>query len=206
MSEKICFIVTGPNGGGKQTFVDNGLRAVLDGELHHLSIGEEMRKEQERGTKLGNILAEYTSKKLLAPNEYTFRVANNWFAERKSPSIVVLDGIPRRPDQIPIAIDFIKQHEMKGVVVMVNTPEEICFDRLMANKRDRADDGDEVKVRQALAQWREFTIPAFNELCRLAPELNIDVVRCDGTNMETDAKRYALSLAIFRGLPIVTGI
>lgn len=202
MTRKICFITTAPNGGGKQTFVDFGLKVVLDGTVHHLSTGHEMREEEKAGTELGKELAKYTSKRLFVPNSLVGQVSDKWFTKNHSPNITVLDGVPRRPDQNPIVIDFIKRHKMKGVIVDIQTPEQECFDRLMLNKRGRSDDGDETKVRLALEQWREFTVPAIAELCRIAPELDIDIVRCDGTHMERDAHRYAMGLATFYGLPI----
>lgn len=132
--------------------------------FYHQSCGDVFRTLNTKSD-LGRIFVEYSSKGLLVPDDVTIRM---WRENIKAQEILslykpdddllVLDGIPRNPNQAKIMDEYINVLE---VVHLICSDEEKMFERLRkrALKENRVDDAREEVIRRRWKVYMDETKP-----------------------------------------------
>jgi adenylate kinase len=131
-----------PPGGGKGT---QGVRLAGALGIDHVSSGDILRAEVERGTPLGREVSEHLAAGRLAPDDLVTRAV---CAALKGRDGYVLDGFPRTLGQTS-AVGF-------DAVVYLDVPEEELQRRMLA--RGRGDDTPDVIARR-LREYAADTRP-----------------------------------------------
>lgn len=116
----------GKPGSGKGTITK---RLEADGFLH-LSTGDLLRAERDRGTELGKEIGQLIDGGNFVPDEMIFNLVDNYIIENAGKNIV-FDGFPRNLAQAQKCIE-------KGIifekVVVLEVPDELIKDRIV-NRR-----------------------------------------------------------------------
>ena len=154
-------ILFGPPGGGK------GTQARFITErfgLPHVSTGEMLRTEADKGTALGNEVGPIMAAGDLVPDELVVRVIESRLAEPDAKLGVVLDGFPRTRPQAE-ALDAMLRRVGKQIdlVLYLDVPEPILVGRLLgrAAEEGRADDNLET-IQNRLDVYRRDTEPVLD--------------------------------------------
>jgi len=92
----VNLILMGPPGAGKGTQAD---RLESERRLAHLSAGDLLRSEVERGTELGLAAREIMARGELVPDELVYRIVERRLSEPDTEQGFVLDGFPRNRAQ-----------------------------------------------------------------------------------------------------------
>lgn len=187
------FIILGPQGSGK------GTQAILLAEkynLEHVDVGSALREISENDTLLGKRLNEIINvKKELVSNEIIGEVLEHKLADIPENKGIIIDGAPRRFEQIKIVEDALLKFGRKiDKVISINiSPEESikriskrfdcseCGARLIMGEdietakdpcpkckgkiEQRKDDTPE-GVRKRLSIFQEETVPVIEEYRR----------------------------------------
>ena len=152
MGMKVVFV--GPPGAGKGSQAEH---IVSKYNLLHLSTGDMLRAARDAKTPVGLKAEEYMSAGKLVPDEVIIAIIKERIAQPDSDRGFLFDGFPRTVVQ---AEELDKALAAQGtkldVVLELQVPEEILFDRLAS--RGRADDKPEV-IRQRLVSYHEQTAP-----------------------------------------------
>jgi adenylate kinase len=175
-------IIVGPPGSGK------GTRAKpISKELRipHLSTGDMLRDQVERGTDLGREVADYQERGVLAPDELVFRVLEARLAQEDCGEGYLLDGFPRNVKQAEY-FDRIATID-RGIQVVIDDEEAVgrmmgraeCVpcgkpynshsgpipevdgkcDDCSGDLKIRTDDTNENVVRNRMKEYHEMTAP-----------------------------------------------
>jgi adenylate kinase len=179
-------VILGPQGCGKGTQAEK-LKDKF--KLYHVEMGEALRRVAEEKSELGRKVNEVINvKKELVSNEMVSIVLHNELQRDIDKKDLILDGAPRRLDQIPIVEKVLEENNKKlDRVVHINIPETesviriskryhctVCGARLILGKdvqnptdpchecggdiQQRPDDTVE-GVRKRLNIFREETVP-----------------------------------------------
>ncbi len=128
----------------------------------HISAGDLLRAEVERGSDLGRQVAEYTSRGDLVPDELIFSIlAPVVVAAARDTGGYVLDGFPRTMPQALRAAQFGADVGLtSNAVIYLTAPEEELVGRLLdrAGRDGRPDDQLGV-IRHRLAVFAKETAP-----------------------------------------------
>jgi adenylate kinase len=128
----------------------------------HISSGDLLRAEVERGSDLGRQVAAYTERGDLVPDELIFRIlAPAVVAAARHTGGYVLDGFPRTMPQALRAAQFGADLALtSNAVIYLTAPEEQLVSRLLdrAQRDGRADDTLGV-IRHRLAVFARETAP-----------------------------------------------
>ena len=136
----------GPSGSGK------GTQAALLAErlgVPSISLGQMMREEKEAGTDLGNKLSSYTDQGKWVPSELLATIFEKRLAQADCQEGFVLDGTPRKKEDISLMDRLLKECGQKiDLVVHLDTARETTLARinqrlyqaLEQNKEVRADE------------------------------------------------------------------
>lgn len=125
--------------------------------FYHMSCGEVFRT-MDISSKIGKIFLEYSSKGLLVPDDVTVQMWHtNIHAQtilsiyKPNVDLLVLDGIPRNPNQ---AILMKKHIKVLKIIHLVCSDKEKMMERLRrrALKENRADDAKEEVI------WRRWEV------------------------------------------------
>jgi adenylate kinase len=181
-------ILFGPPGGGKGTQAHYITQRF---GLPHVSTGEMLRKEADKGTDLGNEVAPIMAEGELVPDDLIVRVIESRLAEPDATQGVLLDGFPRTVPQAQ-ALDAMLRRKGRAVdlVLCLDVPEPVLKERLLGRAREegRADDNLET-IENRLVVYRRDTAPVL-EHYRRSPETRIEVVDGDAS-VEEVAGRVA---------------
>ncbi len=154
-------LLFGPPGVGKGT--QGGILGTIPG-FFHLSVGDVFRSI-DIGSPEGQEVCRYSSAGKLAPDELTIRIwkkaLNAYVAlSRYKPreDLLVLDGIPRNPDQAELVKDHL---EIQRVVHLRCSDEEEMIHRIRrrAIRENRADDANEDVIRKRFEVYRQRSQP-----------------------------------------------
>jgi adenylate kinase len=152
-------IMLSPPGAGKGT---HGKWLTLHTGAAHISTGDLLRAEVERGSDLGRRVAAYTARGDLVPDDLIFSImAPAVIAAARNTGGYVLDGFPRT---MPQALRAAKLGAQLGLtadaVVYLTAPEEELVNRLLdrAGRDGRSDDKLAV-IRHRLAIFARETAP-----------------------------------------------
>jgi adenylate kinase len=126
MENKKKLVLFGPPGAGKGTF-SSQIQKILP-NIVHISTGDILRENVEKGTELGNKAQEYMKKGELVPSE----LINNMMKERLNREDVkehgfILDGFPRNLEQANAL------SEMKDIdlFLLLEVPRELIKKRIL---------------------------------------------------------------------------
>ncbi len=154
-------LLFGAPGAGK------GTQGKILGEVpgfYHLSCGEVFRT-LDMTTELGKTFMEYSSKGLLVPDDVTIRMwqlnmhARTVLSEYKpNVDLLVLDGIPRNPQQ---AIIMKKHIKVLKIIHLVCPDKDRMIERLQrrALKENRADDAQVEVIKRRWEVYERETYP-----------------------------------------------
>ena len=150
-------ILFGAPGCGKGT---QAARLKEKYNINHISTGEVIRDEINRGTELGKSMQDYIAAGKLAPDSIVIGMIRNYIAEHKDAAGNIFDGFPRTTAQAE-EFDRILAEEGESVNVMVymDVPEEELVKRILLRGMDsgRADDASEDVIRNRISVYREQT-------------------------------------------------
>jgi adenylate kinase len=140
-------IIFGPPGSGKGTQASR-----IEGEFHlvHLSTGDILRSEVNRGTEIGKEVARIMAAGDLVPDDIIVKIVRQRLPESEVGAGVLLDGFPRTLEQAR-ALDEMLASEGHRVdfVIALDVPEDVLVDRILhrAAIENRPDD-----TREAIAE------------------------------------------------------
>jgi adenylate kinase len=152
-------IMLSPPGAGKGT---HSKWLTLQTGARHISSGDMLRAEVDRGSDLGRQVVAYTDRGDLVPDELIFRIlAPAVVAAARDTGGYVLDGFPRTMPQALRAAQFGADLALtSNAVIYLTAPEEELVSRLLdrAQRDGRADDTLSV-IRHRLAVFTKETAP-----------------------------------------------
>jgi adenylate kinase len=155
----VRMIMLSPPGAGKGT---HSRWLTQQTGAAHISSGDLLRAEVERGSDLGRQVAAYTERGDLVPDELIFRIlAPAVVAAARHTGGYVLDGFPRTMPQAMRAAQFGADLALtSNAVIYLTAPEEELVSRLLdrAQRDGRADDTLAV-IRHRLAVFARETAP-----------------------------------------------
>lgn len=140
-------IIFGPPGSGKGTQASRIQHAF---HLKHLSTGEILRAEVNRGTEVGKEVARIMSVGDLVPDATIVGIVRERLPEAEVGAGVMLDGFPRTLEQARALDEMLSQEGHRvDFVVALEVPEQLLGDRILhrAAVEGRADD-----TRDAIAE------------------------------------------------------
>lgn len=169
-SRPMRILITGPPGAGKSTY---GKMLARDFGMIHISVGEllraraaadpELKAQMERGE--------------LADSELVRGVV---LARLAQPDVVahgfILDGFPRRPEEIGVIEEWREAGGRLDAIVHLNAPDAELLRRIEA--RGRMDDSPEV-FRRRMEIYHEQTQPVLDHFGRSVKVLEADAARPD---------------------------
>jgi adenylate kinase len=170
-------IMLSPPGAGKGTHSEQLSQAT---GIAHISSGDLLRAEIDRGTDLGLRLSEYTTRGDLVPDDLIFDILIPLVVEAsRDTGGYVLDGFPRtmpqalRAAQIGVELDLVSD-----AAIYLTAPDKVLVERLAdrAQREGRADDTPEV-IRHRLAVFAAQTQPLVDYYRRRGILLELDTDR-----------------------------
>jgi len=124
--EKTIFSFLGAPGVGKGTLADQCVRQL---DFKTMSTGNLCREEIASGSDRGKMLAEYSMKVGLAPDEIIAEIVEAWLIKNIDNSPIILDGYPRTKTQATMLSELIKHkfptYNLRIVFLKVSDDEEI---------------------------------------------------------------------------------
>jgi adenylate kinase len=151
-------VLFGPPGSGKGTqagFISDTF------DLAHVSTGDVLRHEVERGSALGAEVGPIMAGGELVPDELIVRVIEERMRHDDGRGGILLDGFPRTVPQAE-AFDAMLRRAGRHIDILLSldVPEEVLVDRILqrAAEEGRADDTPEA-VHTRMAEYEEKTSP-----------------------------------------------
>ena len=170
-------ILFGPPGSGKGTQAEYITKRYA---LPHVSTGEMLRDEAEKGTALGNEVAPIMAEGRLVPDDLIVRVIESRLREPDASHGVLLDGFPRTVPQAR-ALDAMLRRMGRRVdlVLCLDVPEDKLIQRLLgrAQQEGRADDNLET-IQTRLDVYKRDTLPVLDHY-RTQPGTTVECVDGD---------------------------
>lgn len=158
----INLILFGPPGSGKGT---QAARLVEKYDLLHVSTGDLFRYELGHNTPLGIEAKSYMSKGELVPDSVTIAMLRNKVLAHPEVNGIIFDGFPRTVAQAE-ALDTLlaEMGESVSRLVMLEVPDEEIVQRLLLRglESGRADDQNELIIRNRIQVYRRETTPVFD--------------------------------------------
>ncbi len=174
-------ILFGPPGSGKGT---QAAYITKRYGLQHVSTGEMLRKEAEKGTDLGNEVAPIMAEGMLVPDDLIVRVIESRLRETNAAG-VLLDGFPRTVPQAAALDEMLRRTGRKvDLVLFLDVPEDKLIDRLLgrALTEGREDDNLET-IQNRIEVYHRDTEPVLDHY-RDQPSTAIEVVDGDAAILE----------------------
>lgn len=130
--------------------------------LTHLSTGDIFRYNIKNDTELGKLAKSYMDKGDLVPDEVTIQMLQSEVDKNLQADGFLYDGFPRTIPQAQ-ALDAFLDTKSQAVIatVALEADDEILVKRLLERGKTsgRADDQDEVKIRNRYQEYNEKTAP-----------------------------------------------
>ena len=141
MSKKLILLIGAP-GSGKTT--DGFAIAKNHPEITAYSIGELMKAEAKRDTKLGKINRGFISKGELIPTAIAIDTIMDTVKNAPT-NIVLLDGFPRKEKQMKLFADILSANHTIELdsVIEIRVSETVARKRVLG-RSDRADDKEDI--------------------------------------------------------------
>jgi adenylate kinase len=156
---------------------------VSDFNFTHLSTGDLLRSEVEKGSPIGRELEEIMQQGKLVPSKTIVKVLKSAMDERRNSQGFLIDGFPREADQARMF-----EEEVGQCVKVINFE---CSDAVMTRRllqrgqtSGRVDDN-EATIKKRLATFRQETLPVIefykrkHLVCSINAERSVDEVYQD---------------------------
>ena len=130
--------------------------------LVHISTGDLIRAEKEKGTELGKIAESYSKRGMLVPDEITIKILEEEVERHPNAEGFIFDGFPRTIAQAEALDDFLESKGMRihGTLALEADDEALILRIIERGKvSGRADDQDEEKIRKRFSEYNEKTAP-----------------------------------------------
>ena len=150
-------VIFGAPGSGKGT---NSALLAEAFKLDHISTGEVIRGEIQRGTELGKSMEAYISRGELAPDSVVIGMIENYLAANKGIKGTIFDGFPRTTAQAEAFDKLLEQHnDSVDIMIYMDVPEEELVKRILLRGKEsgRADDASEDVIRNRIAVYNQQT-------------------------------------------------
>jgi len=151
-------ILFGPPGSGKGTQSAN---VVATYRLHHISTGDILRSEVDRGTPLGVEARKYMDQGMLVPDEVVIGMISSRIDETPDARGFIFDGFPRTRAQAE-ALDRLLEFKQTEIhlVLSLEVPEAELIRRLIDRgaTSGRSDDTEEI-IAQRIKEYHAKTAP-----------------------------------------------
>ncbi len=152
-------ILFGPPGAGKGT---QSQMLIEKYQLTHLSTGDLLRSEIEKGTELGKKAKEYMNKGVLVPDEVVIGMIEKKLKENPEAKGFIFDGFPRTQEQAQ-ALDEMLDKNGTGIsgLVALEVDEEELTQRILTRGMvsGRPDDQNEMLIKKRCKEYNEKTTP-----------------------------------------------
>lgn len=173
-SAAVIGLIFGPPGSGKGT---QAARIQQEFDMTHLSTGQILRKEVERGSDIGKEAARIMESGDLVPDDLMDRIVQGRLERTGSDVSVLLDGFPRTLVQAK-ALDAMVDRLGRRVdfVVALDVPEAVLVDRLLhrAQVEGRADDTREA-IMERMHEYHRRTEPVLEHFrAKGVPVVEVD--------------------------------
>ena len=152
----VNIVLFGPPGAGKGTQAQ-----MLEQKygFNHISTGEVIRDEIQRGTKRGRMVREEIERGHLAPDGLVLEIIEEHMAEHKD-SGNIFDGFPRTTIQAVEFDKILKKHGLQvDVMLSLEVPDEELMTRILlrAEQSSRADDSDLAIIKNRIDVYKAQT-------------------------------------------------
>ena len=151
-------IIFGAPGSGKGTYSDE-IREKYG--MNHISTGDVLRNEINKGSELGVIAKNYIDEGQLIPDSLMIDILANKYDSLDSSKGVIFDGFPRTIAQAEALKAMLNKrgHEM-GIMIELIVDEDTLMARLLkrAKEQGRADDNEET-IRKRFSVYHDQTEP-----------------------------------------------
>ncbi len=157
-----AYLIFGPPGSGKGTQAE---MLAKEKELKHLSTGELLRREIQKGTKLGEEAARLIDKGNLVSDEMALNLINKSYEDFKEKKGIILDGFPRTLSQVTILDEWLKERTIKlQKLIYLDIPDEEVTGRIMkrAALEDRKDDSEAAIIHRRIKIYHQETAPVLD--------------------------------------------
>lgn len=159
MKKMLNLVLFGPPGAGKGTQSEN---LISKYNLVHLSTGDILRSEIDRGTSLGKRAKEIMDKGELVGDDIVIGMIETKLDENPNANGFIFDGFPRTSAQA-IALDDLLQKKGTGIsgMLALEVDDEELVKRLLNRGQvsGRADDRSEDVVRRRILEYNTKTLP-----------------------------------------------
>lgn len=159
MKKMLNLVLFGPPGAGKGTQSEN---LISKYNLVHLSTGDILRSEIDRGTSLGKRAKEIMDKGELVGDDIVIGMIETKLDENPNANGFIFDGFPRTTAQA-IALDDLLQKKGTGIsgMLALEVDDEELVKRLLNRGQvsGRADDRSEDVVRRRILEYNTKTLP-----------------------------------------------
>ena len=130
--------------------------------LVHISTGDLIRAEKEKGTELGKIAESYSKRGMLVPDEITIKILEEEVERHPNAEGFIFDGFPRTIAQAEALDAFLESKGMRihGTLAL-EADDEVLIKRIVERGKvsGRADDQDEEKIKNRFVEYNEKTAP-----------------------------------------------
>ena len=152
-------VLFGPPGAGKGTQSE---KLIHKYNLVHLSTGDILRIEKEKGTPLGLEAKKLMDKGLLVPDEVVIGMISSKLDQHKKATGFIFDGFPRTVAQAE-ELDKMLMEKGTSITTMLalEVDDEELLKRLLIRGKEsgRADDMDENIIRNRINEYNKKTAP-----------------------------------------------
>jgi adenylate kinase len=152
-------ILFGPPGAGKGTQSE---KIIDQYKLIHLSTGDLLRSEIQKGSELGLRAKTLMDQGLLVPDEVVIGMIDNKLKENKGAPGFIFDGFPRTVAQAQALDDLLKSYnESITVMVALVVDDQELLTRLLNRGKTsgRADDQNEALISNRIVEYNNKTTP-----------------------------------------------
>lgn len=130
--------------------------------LQHISTGDVFRRNIKEDTELGKLAKSFINKGDLVPDEVTIRMLQDEVEHHPDARGFIFDGFPRTTAQAEALDNFLESKEMRiDATIALEANDEILIQRLLERGKisGRADDQDELKIRNRFDEYSQKTAP-----------------------------------------------
>lgn len=150
-------VLFGPPGAGKGTQAEKLQQKY---GILHLSTGEVIRQEMNRGSELGRLAAQQMEGGKLASDELVLGIIENYLRENRTAPGVIFDGFPRTLPQAEAFDSMLKKIGTRVTVMLaLDVPDEVVIERILTRGKTsgRADDQSIDTIKNRITVYKQQT-------------------------------------------------